>query len=314
MRLPPVRRAVRRARPQAVVLMYHRIAAVDSDVFDLAVRPERFREQMEVIAAGCRPMHVTELAAAATRGTIPRRAVAVTVDDGYVDTATEVLPVLRATGVPGTVFVVSGSVGSTAEYWWDELEHLAIDPVPGPPLELTVGEQPIRLGGDRAAHRSGFDRLHRAMLPLSSTEQAAVLERIATWRGVPRPQRPGYRVMTAEELDAVASDPLVEVGAHTVTHAHLPSRSDDEIGAELQDSKAWLAARVGGAVDALSYPYGAYDERSLRAAAAAGFTAAVTIDLEPVPPGADPLRLGRFAATDWDAEAFARRLDELFVA
>jgi peptidoglycan/xylan/chitin deacetylase (PgdA/CDA1 family) len=314
MQLGPVRRAVRLVRPSAVVLMYHRVADLDGDVFGLAVRPENFRQQLQVIADGYHAVRVSDLVADVGRRAIPRRTVAVTFDDGYADNHSEALPALRAAGVPATMYIVTSSVGSAAEYWWDELELLALRRAATGVHEVTAGERHFRLGGTADEHRASFDALHRTMLELPADEQSAVLGRLATSLGVPRPRRPEYRVMTTAEVEEAGADPLVEIGAHTVSHAHLPSRGDDELRTEVSGSRAWLMERLGRGIESLSYPYGAHDERVVAAAARSGFTSAVTIDATTLGPGADPLRLGRFTVGDWDGETFERRLAAFFAS
>ena len=49
--------------------------------------------------------------------------VALTFDDGYVDTATHALPILERHGAPFTVYVTTGFADRTARLWWIELEE-----------------------------------------------------------------------------------------------------------------------------------------------------------------------------------------------
>ena len=65
------------------------------------------------------------------------------------------------------------------------------------------------------------------------------------------------RVLTAEELRHLASDPLVMIGSHTVAHPNLLEVGPDRAAAELGNSKADLEAAIGKPVRQLSYPFGA---------------------------------------------------------
>jgi peptidoglycan/xylan/chitin deacetylase (PgdA/CDA1 family) len=67
-----------------------------------------------------------------------------------------------------------------------------------------------------------------------------------------------------------------EVGSHTMSHARLPELSDEALAQELLDSRRTLEARLGRC-DLLAYPFGAWDERVARAAAAAGYSFAFTL-------------------------------------
>lgn len=76
--------------------------------------------------------------------------------------------------------------------------------------------------------------------------------------------------------DALVSlvDRGVEVGSHTVTHAHLTRLSDAELVRELGESRERMEARLGRRCRYLAYPYGEEDARVRAAARAAGYAAA----------------------------------------
>jgi peptidoglycan/xylan/chitin deacetylase (PgdA/CDA1 family) len=56
----------------------------------------------------------------------------------------------------------------------------------------------------------------------------------------------------------------VTIGAHTQTHAELPTLSDSEIERELHGSKKILEDKLGVAVNSFAYPKGLYDARCLK--------------------------------------------------
>jgi peptidoglycan/xylan/chitin deacetylase (PgdA/CDA1 family) len=66
----------------------------------------------------------------------------------------------------------------------------------------------------------------------------------------------------------------VEVGSHTVTHAHLTHLSDAELTRELRESRERLEARLARPCRYLAYPYGEEDARVRASARAAGYAAA----------------------------------------
>lgn len=69
----------------------------------------------------------------------------------------------------------------------------------------------------------------------------------------------------------------VEVGAHTVSHAHLTQLGDDELRRELTVSKARLEDELGRRCRFLAYPFGEDDARVHAAAEAAGYDAAFSL-------------------------------------
>ena len=100
----------RRIQPNALVLVYHRIAEpVDPDPWGLCVAPVRFAEQLEVLKRETDVVPLAELRRAARRG-FGRPRVALTFDDGYADALHRALPPLERHGLPATVFVPTGLV------------------------------------------------------------------------------------------------------------------------------------------------------------------------------------------------------------
>ncbi|HEY7453288.1 MAG TPA: polysaccharide deacetylase family protein [Thermoleophilaceae bacterium] len=86
----------------------------------------------------------------------------------------------------------------------------------------------------------------------------------------------GVRLMTLEELRAVAAHPLVEIGSHTARHTVLDDAAYDEAYEEMAGSKQTLEAMLDEPVWSFAYPDCGYSRDSPRAAEAAGYTSAVT--------------------------------------
>jgi peptidoglycan/xylan/chitin deacetylase (PgdA/CDA1 family) len=112
------------------ILMYHYVREVDAAAdplgYRLSVRPDRFAEQMEWLAAnGYSPITVSELAACLRRERdCPSRPVVITFDDGYADQVLNALPVLQAHGFPATFYIPTGLIGRPGYVSWEQLELL----------------------------------------------------------------------------------------------------------------------------------------------------------------------------------------------
>lgn len=83
--------------------------------------------------------------------------------------------------------------------------------------------------------------------------------------------------LTDEEIKEMTASGLVSFGSHTDTHRDLTALSDTELKEELSSSKAKIEKLTGKKTTALSYPYGAYDERVIAAAKKCGYKCAYTI-------------------------------------
>jgi peptidoglycan/xylan/chitin deacetylase (PgdA/CDA1 family) len=93
----------------------------------------------------------------------------------------------------------------------------------------------------------------------------------------------GWALEERPELEALARDPLFEIGNHTFSHPHLTRIPDAAIREELLRTQAVVAAETGRAPTLFRPPFGEYDARVLRIASELGLTT-VEYDL----PSGDP--------------------------
>jgi peptidoglycan/xylan/chitin deacetylase (PgdA/CDA1 family) len=265
--------------------------------------------------------------------------VAVTFDDGYADNLYNAKPLLERHGVPATVFVTTGYLDRAEEFWWDELERLLLRPGRLPDtLRLRVNGRAFRwelgeaaccsagayrrqrgwnvLEGDEPGPRqSCFRLLCRLLRPLPEGQRRRVLGRLRAWAGAGRAGRPTHRPLTSQEVLGLAEGGLVEVGAHTVTHPVLAARPAAEQRAEIRRSKARLEEILARPVVTFAYPYGSREDYTADTVAGvreAGFLCACSNFAGLAAADTGRFQLPRVMVMDWDGEAFARRLSELF--
>jgi peptidoglycan/xylan/chitin deacetylase (PgdA/CDA1 family) len=86
----------------------------------------------------------------------------------------------------------------------------------------------------------------------------------------------GVRLMSLDELQAVARLDCVEIGSHTVAHADLEHATEEEAYRDMADSKVALEDILGMPVASFAYPFGNYSPSCPRAAQRAGYTSAAT--------------------------------------
>lgn len=153
---------------------------------------------------------------------------------------------------------------------------------------VTVAELVARAGGGRPPNGlvalsfdDGMDDNHAVALPLLRARGIrATVYVVSGLVGSPNPwidPRSGARMMTdAELLDLVAAG--FEIGAHTVSHPDLSTMGFDACLSEMRRSRAALEQLTGRPVTTFAYPFCRYGDDALRAAQAAGFTAAVTCE------------------------------------
>jgi peptidoglycan/xylan/chitin deacetylase (PgdA/CDA1 family) len=98
------------------ILMYHRVANAPGD--PLAIPPERFRRQIDVLRADGLPILSVRDVYDILEGGAVERGVAITLDDGYLDSLTAAEPILREFEAPATVFVPTGIISRDVPCTW----------------------------------------------------------------------------------------------------------------------------------------------------------------------------------------------------
>ncbi len=114
--------------------------------------------------------------------------------------------------------------------------------------------------------------------------------------------------LTDAQIAAMLDSGVWELGAHTLTHALLPSLDDAERQREVGGAKTMIEERFGTSVASFAYPFGIYGTEDVAAASEAGYRFAVTTDAGiSADPQAESLALKRIKVSGKDGP-FAFRL------
>ena len=205
-----------------------------------------------------------------------------TFDDGYRDNRDHALPVLARHGVPFTVYVCPDFADGNGELWWLTLEEIVrrserIE-VPaalgGKPAEIlpasTLPEKiraferlywPLRYGNEH-----GSRAIVRALAEAARVDPLAACRRLA---------------MDWAELRALAANPLVTIGAHTLSHLALGRLPAGEARWQMAESIERIRRELDVDCRHFCYPYGDLESagpREFEMARVVGVSSAVTTD------------------------------------
>jgi peptidoglycan/xylan/chitin deacetylase (PgdA/CDA1 family) len=312
------RRLRREQEAHGLVLMYHRVARVEADPWELCVRPEHFESQIQLLREHADVVPLVNLRRQLRKGRRSRPAVAITFDDGYVDNLKVAKPILERFEAPATVFIATGLVGTKADFWWDRLAKLVLPERSLPAdLELAIGDQRFRHhDGElattgikaRRARRRLLDRVWAWCINRPDDRRVAILAGVAQWAGVDPAPDPDAWGMTAEELQALTNGGLVDVGAHSVTHPLLSRLPATEKAKEIRQSRADCERLTGRLPAAFAFPNGDLDAESHTLVREAGFEMACTSQPDLVWDAGDALATPRIHVSDESGPALLRRL------
>ena len=298
----------------ALVLAYHRVASLTPDTHGLCVRPERFREHIRYLEDTCTPLTLEDTLWAARDNALPPRAVAVTVDDGYLDALTTAAPILCKYHVPATFFVNTESLDQEHEAWHDCVERVLLTEASLPSvLDVVVDgrrfEWPVMTPEQRLA---ALFALHGPLMGTTSEGRREVVGRLVSWSGHALPVRHSHRVMVGDEVRALSGMPGCAVGSHSAHHLRLPIQPVDVMLAEVRGCRLRLEALLDRPVLSFSYPFGEHSPSVVEAVRATPHLLAVTVERGLVTAATDPILLPRLEIRDCELQQFASLIERAF--
>ena len=287
------------------ILMYHRF----SDRAALARQCAHIRRHYH-------PVSMTAVSDWLHAGrSMPRYALAVTVDDGYGDFQEAGYPVFAEYGIPVTVFLATDFLDGKSWLWFDRVVYAFRNAKVSEASVEMPGGNALRFKLDSAASRSAAGQhvadLAVALSPADRGELVGGLPRLLKAE-MPEQAPAEYRPLSWDAVRLLAASG-VEFGAHTKTHPILSALTDpEELREEIAGSKARIESELDRPVLHFCYPNGKMLDigpAAVETVRAAGMRTAVTAE-----PGLnrvhqDPFLLLRIGADPSHPEMyFARRL------
>lgn len=238
---------------RVLTLLYHRVNYLEYDKNLLAVTPENFYRQMSYLKDNYKIVRFEQ-----DWRELDNDAVCITFDDGYDDNFVKALPVLQELDIPVTVFITSGYVNTSEEFWWDELERVLLDRDRDYDSTFTLEDDLFSCQWPTKTHferEELYDTLHWLMYDkITVAKRKNWMCQLRKWSGAGEIGRKENRAVSIEVMQKEL--PLVTLGAHTVNHPSLRTlpKCDQkyEIGQSIRDLESWLKRKI----TVFSYPFG----------------------------------------------------------
>jgi peptidoglycan/xylan/chitin deacetylase (PgdA/CDA1 family) len=143
---------------------------------------------------------------------------------------------------------------------------------------------------------------------LPDAERWQILDNLRASAGAEPTARPTHQALTVDEAVLLEKDDLIEVGAHTMTHAVLAALPEAQQRNEIQQSKERLEAMLKRPVTSFAFPHGTSTPEAVAILREEGFGCACSSHPDAIWRGANCFLLPRLGVRDWDRETFARWL------
>lgn len=241
-----------------------------------AITVEAFEKHLEMLAGVFRLITIEQLVGELESGEVQPYAICLTFDDGYRDNFEYAFPLLQKYGVPATIFLTTGFIGTDKQLWHDQVlfavqnagtDRLNFDAANLMNIDLGNFESRRQIAFKILAWLKQFtpeirDRHIRQLCEICRVAAANQQRMMLNWDEVRLMQKRG-----------------IAFGAHTKTHPILSTLGDEQMEDEIAGSKAAIEEALDAPVSAFAYPNGKsgdFNERAKQLLKQAGFRCAMT--------------------------------------
>ena len=211
-----------------------------------------------------------------------RRQINFSVDDGYRDTVEQIMPIFRRHGLPVTLYITTGIPDGTMLMWQSGLETI-------------IAEQDVLLLPDGPCPSASAAEKRAAYAKISAAwdrgDPASAYSSLCAQHGYDLHELRVRHAIDWPMLERAKDDPLVEIGAHTISHPHVAALPDAEASREIGGSGERLRQKLGVACRHFAFPFGQRADcgpRDFRLARDGGFASAATTHKGLLRPDQDP--------------------------
>jgi peptidoglycan/xylan/chitin deacetylase (PgdA/CDA1 family) len=310
---------------KALILMYHRIDETPCDPWELVVHPKTFEAQLQFLKKNTHVVSMEELLTSLSNKTLKNKRVALTFDDGYLDNYTQAAPLLEKYQLPASFYITTGSIGTSDQFWWDQLQDLILlnETLPKK-FQLTINNETfnIDLGDAYQLNQNLKDQIKnwsadhpsinkRTELYFTIWEtlrtcepiiRKKYLEDIRVWAD--QQSEHSGKMMNWQQIQSLSNNKLFSIGGHTVNHPALGAHPIDIQKKEIMDGASTLNKMISKDITSFAYPHGSYNQDTTSILSEAGFKYAVTTESASVSNSSKKFELPRFQVKNWSTDSF----------
>ncbi len=292
--------SMKKSQHRGAILFYHRFCKKSEVTVELLPRLDckEFDRQLEYLKKTYEIISLDDAASLIRQGEGFRRpSIILSIDDGYKDNYSLAYPIIRKHGLPFTIYLTAGMIGTRKGLWIDDIEYaLQSSDIKSFTFEKLLGADQIdisTLEGKKIAEKKLYvelvkkgqqvreDALRELFSALNISETAfSDRERI---------------MMNWEEIHEMSTGGI-DFGAHTVSHPCLSALPPDEAKKEMLDSKRIIEEMTGATVRHFAIPNGKADDFSTdlkKICMENGFDTVVTTEPGVISVSSDPYALER---------------------
>lgn len=254
------------------------------------------RRDLEYVRRHYRVLPLQEALERLQDGSLPKRAAAVTFDDGTRNLLTNAAPVLHDLAMPAAVFLATGPMGTEELLWPDRVWQLyaRTTEIEVDLSGIGLGIRSLRTMADRVRTRDTTIEILKQMPDGARVKEVESLV-VALGEGSEAYGGP-FQLLSWDEARALSKGGLVTLYPHSVTHPILSRCDDEKLGREVSESCRAIEMNTGRPPIIFAYPNGGIrdiDERTRVILRENGIRWALSTVSGFVAPDADPFAVPR---------------------
>jgi len=185
-------------------------------------------------------------------------AVAITFDDGYLDNYTLACPVLKKHGVPATIYLSTGLIGTSQRIWTDQIEFMLLETRKGQlGLPKLLGDKELRIKTKEEKEQVS-NEITEALKKRPDAERTEIMRQL--FKSLEINDNHGKnceeRVMLNwDEVQKMAKNGIT-IGSHSHTHPILSRMPIQKGKEEILESKKIIEENLGIKVKHFAFPNG----------------------------------------------------------
>jgi len=235
------------SRDTVTVLTYHSVAEPDGLLNVISATPKAFKSQMEYIRKNCNVIGFDDLQDIKQGRKIPKDAVIITFDDGYLDNYTNAYPVLNKLELRATISLITGYIGKPSA-WWDSIGYM---------VKKTSKKEIFFYGKRMVVDDRTAERITRILKRLPEKRKNEMIDAVSKEFDVRLPKRRIF--LNWKEIKEMSG--VMSYASHTVNHPILTRVNLNQAVSEILDSTEEIE-RKGYGVRVFTYPNGLKEDMS----------------------------------------------------
>jgi len=245
--------------PRLWIMMYHRILPKEDPRYEneepgMIVEPDTLKMHLQVLKKEFTMVKLSDwIERKNNNQTLPKKACAITFDDGWIDNHEYAFPILEKENIPATLFIVSDMVTNGQEFWPNRISRI----LKQPKELLQEIEWLAPYLSDKKIDR---ETLATIISNLKKHSDQQVLELILNAEkelNLKRNLSP--TLMNWEQIKQCSQKGLIEIGSHTANHIRLKQELPPSLySQEIMLSKQKIEKELNKTVKLFCYPNGDY--------------------------------------------------------